>query len=119
MSETALAKDNITRPESGSLPARISFIEQMDGSAGYYVRFKDVPEDSPSGGKPERKYIPILQHETQEEVPQAAIDYRDRRAKELGLPVDARLGPHTEAAREQMSESQGSPRPPRARAQPR
>lgn len=76
-----------------------------------------MPEDA--GGEPERKYIPILQHETQEEVLQAAIDYRDRRAKELGLPVDARQGPHTEAAREQMSESQGSPRPPGARAQPR
>lgn len=86
-----MTKDEITRPEPGSLPAQISFIEQTDGSTGYYVRFKDVPEDA--GEEPERKYIPILQHETQEEALQAAIDYRDRRAKELGLPVDARQGP--------------------------
>ena len=105
MSETALAKDNITRPEPGSPPARISFIEQMDGSAGYYVRFKDVPEGSPSGGKPERKYIPILQHETQEEALQAAINDRNRRAKELGLPAEPHRGPHTEETREEMSRS--------------
>lgn len=100
-----MTKDEITRPEPGSLPARISFIEQEGGSAGYYVRFKDVPEDAPSGGEPERKYIPILQYETQEEALQAAIDYRDRRAEELGLPIEAAQGPHTEEAREQMSES--------------
>ena len=60
MSETALAKDNITRPEPGSLPARISFIEQMDGSAGYYVRFKDVPEDSPSEASPSESTSPFF-----------------------------------------------------------
>lgn len=98
-----MTKGEITRPEPGSLPARISFIEQTGGSAGYYVRFKDVSEDS--GGKPDRTYIPILQYETQEEALQAAIDYRDRRARELGLPAEADRGPHTDAAREQMSES--------------
>lgn len=100
-----MKKDDITRPEPGSLPARISFIEQDGGSAGYYVRFKDIPEDATTGGEPERKYIPILQHETQEEALQAAIEYRDRRAEELGLPTQAHQGPHTEEAREQMSES--------------
>jgi len=100
-----MRKDDITRPEPGSLPARISFIEQDGGSAGYYVRFEDMPEDSPSGGEPERKYIPILQHETQEEALQAAIEYRDRRAGELGLPIQPSRGPHTEETREQMSES--------------
>ena len=99
-----MKKDDITRPEPGSLPARISFIEQTGGSAGYYVRFKDIPEDGATGGAPERKYIPILQYETQEEALQAAIKYRDRRAKELGLPVEASQGPHTEEGREQMSD---------------
>lgn len=99
-----MTKDEITRPESGALPARISFIEQADGSAGYYVRFKDVTKDGPSGGEPERKYIPILQHESQQEALQAAIDYRNRRAKELGLPSEPTRGPHTEEAREQMSD---------------
>lgn len=111
-----MTKDEITRPEPGSLPAHISFIEQTDGSAGYYVRFKDVPEDA--GGEPERKYIPILQHETQEKALRAAIDYRDRRAEELRLPVEARRGPHTEEAREQTSESQGSSRAPGTGPQP-
>jgi hypothetical protein len=105
-----MTKDEINRPEPGSLPARISFIEQTGGSAGYYVRFKDVPEEVPSedslsGGEPERKYIPILQHETQEEALQAAIQYRDRRAEELGLPIQPSRGPHTEETREQMSDS--------------
>lgn len=99
-----MTKDEITRPEPGSLPARISFIEQADGSAGYYVRFKDVPKGSPTGGEPERKYVPILQHETQEEALQAAIEYRNRRAEELGLPIEAHQGPHTEGTREQMSD---------------
>lgn len=99
-----MRKDDITRPEPGSLPARISFIEQEDGSAGYYVRFKDVPEEAPCGGEPERKYIPILQYESQEEALQAAIEYRDRRAEELGLPIEAHQGPHTEETREKMSD---------------
>lgn len=99
-----MTKDEISRPEPGSLPARISFIEQRGGSAGYYVRFKDVTESPPSGGEPERKYIPILQYESQDEALQAAINYRNRRAKELGLPVQAHQGPHTEDARKQMSE---------------
>lgn len=98
-----MTKDEITRPEPGSLPARISFIEQADGSAGYYIRFKDVPEEAPSGGEPERKYIPVLQYETQEKALQAAIDYRNRRARELGLPVQAHQGRHTEETREEMS----------------
>jgi hypothetical protein len=29
----------------------------MGGSAGYYVRFKDLPEED---GGPIRKYVPIL-----------------------------------------------------------
>jgi hypothetical protein len=97
-------KREITRPEPGSLPARISFIEQTDGSAGYYVRFKDVEEEGPAEGEPDRKYIPILQYETQEEALQAAIAYRDRRAEELGLEAEPHRGPHTEAVREQMSD---------------
>lgn len=100
-----MTKSEITRPEPGSLPSRISFIEQADGSAGYYVRFKDVPEEAPSGGEPERTYVPILQHESQEAALQAAIEYRDQRAEELGLPVEATRGPHTEETREQMSDS--------------
>lgn len=107
MPETQLTKDEITRPEPGSLPPRISFIEQEGGSAGYYVRFKDIPEDSPSGGEPERKYIPILQHESQKAALQAAIEHRNRRAEELGLPIEASQGPHTEEAREQMSGTLG------------
>jgi hypothetical protein len=98
-----MTEDEIARPDPGSLSPRISFIKQTDGSAGHYVRFKDVPEDSLSGGESERKYIPALQHETQEEALRAAIDYMDRRAKELSLPVEAHQGPHTEEAREQMS----------------
>lgn len=94
-----MTKDEITRPEPGSLPPRISFIEQMDDSAGYYVRFKD------KAGEPERKYIPILQHESQEAALRAAIEYRDRRAEELGLPVESQRGPHTEEVREEMSDS--------------
>ena len=100
MPETQLTKDEITRPEPGSLPPRISFIEQEGGSAGYYVRFKDIPEDSPLGGEPERKYVPILQHESQKAALQAAIEHRNRRAEELGLPIEASQGPHTEEARE-------------------
>ena len=99
-----MTKDEIDPPEPGTLPSRISFIEQMGGSAGYYVRFKDVPEDHlGEEGGPVRKYVPILQYETQEEALQAAIAYRDRRAEELGLPIEAHQGPHTEAARKQMS----------------
>jgi hypothetical protein len=40
---------------------------------------------------------------TQEETLQAAIAYRDRRAEELGLEAKPHRGPHTEAARKQMS----------------
>lgn len=101
--QPVMTKDEITRPEPGTLPARISFVEQNDGSAGYYVRFKDVPENSPSGGEPERKYVPILQYESQDEALQAAIEHRNRRAEKLGLPIEATQGPHTEEAREQMS----------------
>lgn len=98
-----MRKSDITRPETGSLPARISFIEQTDGSAGYYVRFKDIPEDGATGGEPERKYIPILQYETQEDALRAAIEYRNQRAEELGLAIETCRGPHTEEARELMS----------------
>jgi len=95
-----MEKEDIERPEPDSLPPRISFIEQMDGSAGYYVRFKDVQE-----GDPIRKYVPILQYDSQEEALQAAIDYRDRTAEELGLPVRPRRLPHPKEAKEKMSRS--------------
>jgi hypothetical protein len=115
-----MEKSDIERPEPGSLPPRISFIEQMGGSAGYYVRFKEVPEedhpeeDHPEEGHPEeghleergpiRKYIPILQYESQEEALQAAIRYRDRKAEELGVPTCPERTPHSEETKEKMSD---------------
>jgi type II secretory pathway component PulM len=93
-------KEDIEPPGPGELPPRISFIEQMGGSAGYYVRFKDVP----AGEKPIRKYIPILQFESQEKALQAAIEYRDRKAGELGLPAQTERS-HPEDAKERMSRS--------------
>ena len=95
-------KEEIDRPEPGSLPPRISFIEQMGGSAGYYVRFKGVDEEE---GGPVRKYVPILQFESQEKALQAAIEYRDQKAKEMGLPVEPERFPHPEEAKKKMSES--------------
>jgi len=101
-----MEKGDIDRPEPGTLPPRISFIEQMGGSAGYYVRFKDVPEDHlGEEGGPVRKYIPILQHESQEKALQAAIEYRDQKAEEMDLPVEPERFPHPEEAKEKMSES--------------
>lgn len=75
-------KEDLERPEPGSHPPRISFVEQMGGSAGYYVRYQSVPEEE---GDPIEKYIPILQFDSQKEALQAALDYRDRKAEELGL----------------------------------
>ncbi len=97
-----MEKKDIEHPEPGSLPPRISFIEQMGGSAGYYVRFKDIPEEE---GGPIRKYVPILQFDSQEEALQAAIEYRDRTAEELGLPTQPERSPHAEEAKEKMSDS--------------
>jgi len=96
-----MTKDEIDPPEPGMLPSRISFIEQMGGSAGYYVRFKDVPEEV----GPIRKYVPILQYDSQEKALQAAIEYRDQKAKELGVPLEPERLPHSGEAREKMSDS--------------
>ena len=107
----AVRKEDIEPPEPGSLPPRISFIEQMGGSAGYYVRFKDLPdEDHPEEDHleeegPIRKYVPILQFESQKEALQAAIEYRNRKAEELGLPREPKRLPHPEEAKEKMSDS--------------
>lgn len=97
-----MEKEDIVRPEPGSLPPRISFIEQNGGSAGYYVRFKDRPEEK---GGPLRKYVPILQFESQKEALQAALDYRDRKAEQFGLPAEPERLPHREEAKEKMSDS--------------
>jgi hypothetical protein len=99
-----MGKEDIDRPEPGSLPLRISSIEQMGGSAGYNVRFKDISEEE---GGPVRKYVPTLQHESQEEALRAAIEYRGRKAEDLGLPADPKRvpSPHSEEAKERMSGS--------------
>jgi len=99
-------KEDIDRPEPGTLPPRISFVEQMGGSAGYYVRFKDIPsEGSPEEVGPIRKYVPILQYDSQDEALQAAIEYRDQKAKELDVPITPERFPHSGEAREKMSDS--------------
>jgi len=123
-------KEDIEPPEPGSLPPRISFIEQEGGSAGYYVRFKDISEgdlneggdseekDAPKEegdpkkgsdleeeGDPIRRYVPILQFDSQEEALQAAISFRNRTAEKLGLPIRPSRGPHEEETREKISES--------------
>jgi hypothetical protein len=78
----------------------------MGGSAGYYVRFKDLSEGYlEEEGGPIRKYVPILQFDSQEEALQAAIEYRNRKAGELGLPREPQRLPHPEEAKEKMSES--------------
>ena len=97
-----MKKENIERPEPGSLPSRISFVEQMGGTAGYYVRFQSVPEEK---GGPVQKYVPILQFDSQEEALQAAIQYRDRKARELSLPTEPEQFPHPEETRKKMSDS--------------
>ncbi len=97
-------KSEIERPEPGTLPPRISFVEQMGGSAGYYIRFQNIPEEK---GGPVRKYIPILQYDSQEEALQAAIAYRDETARELGVevkPTRENRG-HSDEVREKMSTS--------------
>jgi hypothetical protein len=97
-----MKKENIERPEPGSLPSRISFVEQMGGTAGYYVRFQSVPEEK---GGPVQKYVPILQFDSQEEALQAAIQYRDRKARELGPAAEPARFPHPEEARKKMSDA--------------
>jgi len=140
-SPLAVRKEDIEPPEPRDLPPRISFIESAGGSAGYYVRFKDISEqdldeegdseekdapkeegDPKKGSHPEeeggpiRKYVPTLQFDSQEEALQAAISFRDRKAKELGLPVKPSRGPHEEEPREKMSAALGLPGTQRARA---
>ena len=100
-SRPAVEKEDIERPEPGSLPSRISFVEQMGGTAGYYVRFQSVPEEK---GGPVQKYVPILQFDSQEEALQAAIDYRNQKAEELGVPIESERSPHSEASKEKMSD---------------
>ena len=97
-------KSEIEHPEPGTLPPRISFVEQMGGSAGYYVRFQDVSKED---GGPVQKYIPILQHESQDEALEAAIAYRDETARRLGVEKEPTRGNqgHSDKAREKMSES--------------
>ena len=97
-------KSDIDHPEPGTLPPRISFVEQMGGSAGYYVRFRDVPKEE---GGPIQKYVPILQFDSQEEALEAAIQYRNATAREHGVePEPSGERPaHSDQAREKMSES--------------
>ena len=97
-----MKKREIESPEPGTLPPRISFIEQMGGSAGYYVRFQNVPEEK---GGPVEKYVSVLRFDRQEEALQAAIAYRDRKAKELGLPKEPEPSPHSDEVREKMSDA--------------
>ncbi len=99
-----MEKNEIDRPEPGTLPPRISFIEQMGGSAGYYVRFQEIPEEE---GGPIRKYIPILQYESQDEALEAAIAYRDEMARRLDVGTEpaAERQNHSDEVRENMSDS--------------
>jgi hypothetical protein len=74
----------------------------MGGSADCCVRIKGHPGKA---GGPIRKYVPILQFESQEEALQAAIDFRDRKAEKLGLPTEPERRPHPEETKEKMSSS--------------
>jgi hypothetical protein len=97
-------KSDIDRPGPGTLPPRISFVEQMGGSAGYYVRFQDIPEEE---GGPVQKYVPILQFDSQEEALEAAIQFRNETAREHGVDPEPTYGNqgHSDQAREKMSDS--------------
>jgi len=97
-------KSDIDRPEPGSLPPRISFVEQMGGSAGYYVRFQDIPDEE---GGPVQKYLPILQFDSQEKALEAAVQYRNETAREHGVDPEPTYGNqgHSDQAREKMSGS--------------
>ena len=97
-------KSDIEHPDPGTLPPRISFIEQMGGSAGYYVRFQDIPEDE---GGPVQKYVPILQHKSQGAALKEALRRRDDIAERYGVDPEPSRGNrgHSDQAREKMANS--------------
>jgi hypothetical protein len=76
----------------------------MGGSAGYYVRFRDIPEEE---GGPVQKYIAILQFDSQEKALEAAVQYRNETAREYGIDPEpsGKRPAHSDDVREKMSES--------------
>lgn len=97
-------KSDIDRPKPGTLPPRISFVEQRGGSAGYYVRFRDIPKEEDG---PVQKYFAILQFESQEAALRAAIQYRNEVARKHGVAQEppAENRSHSDGVRKKMSDS--------------